>query len=755
MRRSVFAYVLLALACLSRGTLAQNISEPSGVTIGVTSEGAFSIQSGGWIYSGKIVGQVASIAGPVPGTDDNQVSNNGPFDQFTVNYSDVGGRPWRMQLRGYRALPSATISFSPLVDAPNAGPLAVIPQFPATPHHFSNAGWNRRFGLVGWMSPDGAWVFFDDQFHASILSAVSRPISERQVCLNGGSQACVIALEIDSSNSILHGGDLYSYVITFEQGIGNAFHTWGSTLRNIVGRPATGNQADLSLTMPMLSTDAGATYHYYFDPALGYEGTLRAAIASAKAAGIPIGVVHFDSWWYLKGGSCNDPEDAADASWKDKQGGVWEFVTDPSLFPYINPSDPEEGFVQTLGPGMAHGRWVDPCSPYRLPVGSEAEEKRSIEPVSGNVIIDPEIWRGISDALAKSGMILYEQDFLSSKARAENTFDDEKFLAAMAQAMAANGIALQFCMPLARHFLEAMQLEQVHTVRASGDRFDWDHWDEEMYSAIVLNAGGVWPTVDNFQTTETRNLLLAVLSAGPLALSDPIGGFVPIPQAIRSDGLILKPDASLVPTDASFVAEAHAMEQYYGVNVDTASDPGNRAALMLPPLVAYTSSDFGASTVRYLFAFSRNLNASAAVSLAPADFGFTGDVYMYDYFGQTGWRQGAGQAIARQVDSQGSYFVIAPVGPSGIAFIGDLSRFVPSARQRVTSLADNGQVTATLQMLPGETVTLSMYAAAAPAISANGATVGAPIFDSTTGLYRVSVTAGQGTNATIRIEAGR
>lgn len=747
MRRPSFAHLLLALACGSSLLPAQNIIEPSGVTIGVTHAGNFNIRSGEWVYGGNIAGRVDSITGPAAGSDDNQVSTNGPYDEFTVNYSDANGKPWRVQLRAYRELPSATISFSPLEDVPNPGPLAVIPQFPATPHHFSNAGWSRRWGLVGWMSPDGAWLFFDDQFNASILSPLSRPISERQVCLSGGSQQCTIALEIDSTNSILHGGDLYSYLIAFDHGISSAFRTWGSTLRNIAGRPVTGNQADLSLKIPMLSTDAGATYYYYFEKALGYDGTLLAAIASAKAARIPFGVVHFDSWWYLKGGNCNDPEDAADASWKDTAGGVWQFVTDPSLFPYINPSDPEQGFVQSLGPGMAHGRWIDPCSPYRLPAGGGGA------PVSGNVIVDPGLWQGISDALAKSGMIIYEQDFLSSNARAENTFDDEKFLRAMAQAMAANGIDLQFCMPLARHFLLAMQLEQVHTVRASGDGFDWDHWDQEMYSAMVLNAGGVWPTVDNFHTTETRNLLLAVLSAGPLALSDPIGGFVPIPQAIRSDGLILKPDTSLVPTDASFVAEAYAMEQYYGVNGATASDPGDKAPLILPPLVAYTSSDFGASTVRYVFAFSRNLNASAAVSVTPADFGFTGDVYVYEYFGGTGSRQAAGQAISRQVDSQGSYFVIAPVGASGIALLGDLSRFVSASKQRVTSIADDGQITATLEMLPGESVTLSMYAAAAPVISASGATVDAPSFNSATGLYSVNVTAGGSAEATIRIAA--
>ena len=754
------ALLTVIVTIVAGAALGQSISEPSGVTIGVTSAGTFTISSGdpAWTYAGSLPGHVTHVAGPATGSDNNAVSTNGPFDQFTVNYSDPEGNPWSMQLRAYRSSPSASISFSPLATVPNKRPYAVLHQFPITPHHFSNAGWNRAFGLIGWMDTDSPWVFFDDQFNASILSAAARPISERQVWVNDGSTNGLIALEIDASNPMLPAGDVYGHLITFGHGIGNTFTSWGGTLRNIFGRPVTGNQSDLSLIMPMLSTDSGATYYYSFNPALGYEGTLRAAIVSANAVGIPIGVVHFDSWWYLKGGNCSAAGDPSFASWKDGGGGVWKYVTDPSLFPPINTNNWannwDDGFVQNLGPGMAHGRWVDTCSPYRLPILDPSGNVLVDNPVSGNVVIDPGIWKLIAQGLKQSDMVIFEQDWLSTSARAANTFDDEKFLNAMETALAEQGIDLQFCMPLARHMLEAIRNQQVHTVRVSGDRFGWSHWDQEMYGSIVLNAGSVWPTVDNFHTTEERNLLLAVLSAGPLALSDPIGEFVPINQAIRSDGLILKPDESMVPTDASFVAEAAAMEQYYGVSGPTASDAGNKAQLILPALVAHTYSDFGSTKVEYVFAFSRNLNAPAQVSFSPQDFGFAGNVYVYDYFGNTGWRQPAAQAIVRSVDSQGSYFVITPVGPSGMAFLGDLSRFVPASRERVLSLADNGQITSTLQFLPGETVPISISAASVPVVSASGATVTAPAFDAATGLYEVLVTAGQNRLATIRITPG-
>jgi hypothetical protein len=324
------------IACAT-ALLGQSISQPSSVTIGVTSGGDFTIQSGApaWIYSGSIPGHVMNIAGPVGGSDSNPVSTNGPFDEFTVNYSDLEGNPWRMQIRAYRYIPSATISFSPQVTLRNRRPYVVLTQFPSTAHHFSNGGWNRAFGLVGWMYSDSPWVFFNDQFRASILSPASRPISQRQKWIHSGSKDGVIALEIDASNPVLPAGDVYSHLITFGQGIGKSFSTWGSTLTNIFGKHRTDNQSDLSLIMPMLSTDAGASYYYSFDPALGYEGTLRSAITSAKAVGIPIGVVHFDSWWEMKGGNCNAVDNASFASWKHNGNGAWKYVMDPSLFePY-------------------------------------------------------------------------------------------------------------------------------------------------------------------------------------------------------------------------------------------------------------------------------------------------------------------------------------------------------------------------------------------------------------------------------------
>src|ERR1700733_7385032 len=96
MTRLVRLFLVLTPFVVSTAMLAQKVTEPSGVTIGVTHAGTFNIQGAdpAWTYAGSIPGQVTNIAGPDEGFDNNQVSTNGAFDEFTVDYSDPEGQPW-------------------------------------------------------------------------------------------------------------------------------------------------------------------------------------------------------------------------------------------------------------------------------------------------------------------------------------------------------------------------------------------------------------------------------------------------------------------------------------------------------------------------------------------------------------------------------------------------------------------------------------------------------------------------------------
>ncbi len=193
--------------------------------------------------------------------------------------------------------------------------------------------------------------------------------------------------------------------------------------------------------------------------------------------------------------------------------------------------------------------------------------------------------------------------------------------------------------------------------------------------------------------------------------------------SVRGDGVIVKPDAPLVPTDASILADARHQHT---------------------PLIAATYTDHGigrAGHTAYVFADARS-GDSRAVSFSPASLGFIGPVYVYNYFDKTGRKFNAGDTFTDTLGPTGrAYYVIAPVGPSGIAFLGDAGKFVGTGKQRIFTLQDTpGGLTSKVVCAPGEAaVTLHGIASSAPIVSATGGTAGPVAYDMTTGHFRVTV----------------
>ena len=99
-----------------------------------------------------------------------------------------------------------------------------------------------------------------------------------------------------------------------------------------------------------------------------------------------------------------------------------------------------------------------------------------------------------------------------------------------------------------------------------------------------------------------------------------------------------------------------------------------------------------------------------------------------------------------------AYVVIVPVGPSGIAFLGDLGKFVPLGKKRVTELSDDGVLQAAFAFAPGEqSIIVQGWAAAAPSASADEGSLGRVAFDDVTGRFRVEVFPGESGAARISL----
>ncbi|MEO8215126.1 MAG: hypothetical protein ABI560_18145, partial [Myxococcales bacterium] len=383
-------------------------------------------------------------------------------------------------------------------------------------------------------------------------------------------------------------------------------------------------------------------------------------------------------------------------------------------------------------PLVTHNRWLDAGSPYRTQYQ-----------VSGNTVIDPAFWTDRANYLKASGVITYEQDWLSLNGLPDqsNLNDQDAYLDNMAAGMASAGLEIQYCMGVGRHIMQSTKYANVTNARVSADRFDSTRWRQYFYGARLAWSTRLWPWTDVFKTGERDNLLLSNLSAGVMGAGDAINAasFTNIKKTIRPDAVIVKPDVPILLLDRSVVD--HVAGRTTIASIAT----------------TYTQHQGGRFT--YVFGFTDVSNATA--SFIPNELGYTGQVYVYDVINDSGKVLAATQATSMTLAKssvassttpyRSAYNVVAPIGPSGIAFLGDRDKFVPLGRKRVSSLIDDGTVLVTLQYAAGEgAVTVQGYAPTAPTVTAVSGTVGSVAYNATTHRFTVAVTA-SGTSATIQI----
>jgi hypothetical protein len=283
-------------------------------------------------------------------------------------------------------------------------------------------------------------------------------------------------------------------------------------------------------------------------------------------------------------------------------------------------------------------------------------------------------------------------------------------------------------MPLPRHVLQSVEYANVTSMRVSDDRFDRDHWDAFLYTSRLASAVGAWPWADVFMSTERDNLVLATLSGGIVGIGDALGStdVANLHRVTRADGVLIKPDAALVPTDATLLADAQS-------NASDAA-PG--------PMVASTWTDHAGVRALYVFAYARRAAAGLqTATIVPAALGLGGLSYVYDVYADSGTLLGPGQAFSPSVGSDhGAYFVVVPVGPSGIALVGDAGAFVSLGRTRISQLADDGVLHVGVELAAAEQgVVLHGDAPAPPLATASGGSVASLAYDPASQRFRLQV----------------
>jgi hypothetical protein len=224
-------------------------------------------------------------------------------------------------------------------------------------------------------------------------------------------------------------------------------------------------------------------------------------------------------------------------------------------------------------------------------------------------------------------------------------------------------------------------------------------------------------------------LLLSTLSTGPVGVGDRIGSVdrENLLRAVRADGVIVKPDVPLVPTDQAFIEDAQSLKR---------------------PMLASAYTDFGTLKAFYVLAYARGNEKT--VAFTPASLGLHTRAYVYDYFARKGTVLDPDKTLTESLEKESlekespkkgyGYFIVVPLGQSGIAFLGDRDQFVSLGRQRISQLSDNGTVRVTIQFAHGENSrTVHGYSPTAPVITTIKGKTGASTYDSAAHRFTVSV----------------
>jgi len=615
--------------------------------------------------------------------------------------------------------------------AANQRPGSQFPRFTRVPRGLLHLGLNRQaftppqFHLLQTATP---WVFFNRQLQTCIFA----PASEIMVSKLYRSRY-VLADGFNPGTTGLALKQSHQTILIFGNGIRHTIAVWGKTFRELHHRPATPQDASPVLRDFGYWTDNGAHYFYNYNEKYGYTGTLLRMAAQFRHDHIHLGYMELDSWWYQKSlhffnGHPLGPMNRnlpVNNRW-NHFGGIWRYEASRQLFPHGL-----DAFHHQLGlPLVVHTRWIARHSPYH-------KQFR----ISGIAAADRRYWKSRAQYLNRSGVRVMEEDWLNdiyanSPQLHVHLSLARDFTHGMADAMSARHIAIIYCMETSRFLMEAAELPDVIAMRGADDRFVKARWRNFIFNSMFIHAVGAWPWSDVFMSSERGNMLLSVLSGGPVGVGDQLGAIDPtyIDMATRADGRLVKPVIPLMPTDATVV---------------------NEAVRRNIPLVATTYTGHGIKNP-LVFIFRRSGDQSS-VTLTPQSLGldphgvwiarkyFTGQFAVFDAHSPINVKLGI---------HKWAYWILAPILPSHIAFFGDLHQMVPTGSARIADLASLRGVHSGISMhvifaMSEKTVPLTFYSFHTPSVIAAGQALTPHELNTATHLYRVNVPVKVATHKTI------
>lgn len=529
---SVLAFIaIVTLPLMGAGTIqavvikTSSAHAPGVLTATMQPTGAYSVsmQNPAWTFAGNLGVAVSNISQST-GTD-----NNGAFTKVQFTYQASAARTGSIRI--YAGKPYVLFTSTYLAAGANTAPFPHFTTFPKQLHHLYFD--DQPFGRYDFRYSDaqGPWTYFDAAGNTFIISAATNFMIAATSHLGDGS----IQSGIDPTITTLPAGFSQSTILTVDNGINTTFNEWGTALRTYYGKTAPQNVSSVNLDTLGYWTGNGAQYYNRHAVGMNYEQTYIAVKNEFAQKGVPLGYMQLDAWWFMK-----SPTNEA------KDIGIYQYIADPKYLPSGLP-----GFQKNLGlPLITHARWLSFDSPYD-----------SQYAMSGAVSLDPNYYNHIFSSIKSSGVIMYEQDWLSGKAQPiQNLTDPTAFMTSMADSATSNGLSLLYCMPKPRNYMAGVMYDNLTSTRVSYDRFDRTKWNMFLYDSRLASALGILPWSDVFMSSESDNLLLSTLSAGMVGVGDALGteNTVNLLQTVRPDGVIVKPDAPIVPIDSMYQVDGAA-----------------------------------------------------------------------------------------------------------------------------------------------------------------------------------------------------
>jgi len=278
----------LLLLTIAAPLRAETIHENStGITVTVEENGHYSIQTNDplWVFTGTLPATPSALK-TVAGHD-----GIGDYGEITFTFGTREG-----SIRTYPGRAAVLFTDRYTAAAANGPGFPKLSVSPDVPGRLSFRGkWSQfQFDLSG---TEGPWVYFDDAGHSFLLS----PASDFMVANLNLTNDKEIESRISPRIKDIPRGLAHRTLLVVANGINRAFDTWGHALTDLNGKVRPANDSDPSLKSLGYWTDNGASYYYDYEDSLGYTGTLLAVKDEFAKAGVALGYMQIDSWWYPKG----------------------------------------------------------------------------------------------------------------------------------------------------------------------------------------------------------------------------------------------------------------------------------------------------------------------------------------------------------------------------------------------------------------------------------------------------------------------